>query len=177
MDFFTQFISILGLGCNVIAFQQHNKKRFLLWLLGGCALFAIHFFLLGAYTGFLLNGITVFRSIVFARQQQSERYKKVWIFVFLLFYLSTYLITFLVYQVEFSLWNGILELTPVVAMSVVTISLGMTAMKKIRVASLVASLLWLFYNIIHVSIGGVLCEAFCACSIVIGMLRYDRKGE
>ena len=51
METFAQCLSILGLICLVQT--------------TGGALFAIHYFILGAYAGFLLNTIAIFRARYF----------------------------------------------------------------------------------------------------------------
>jgi hypothetical protein len=44
-----------------------------------------------------------------------------------------------------------------------------------RLYTLCASPLWLTYNIIGGSQGGIITEVFASISIIIGMLRLDRK--
>ena len=49
--------------------------------------------------------------------------------------------------------------------------------EAIRKYALISSPLWLIYNIANFSIGAIICEVLSLCSILVGMLRLDRKSQ
>jgi len=72
-------------------------------------------------------------------------------------------------------WNGPLTLLPMSAMILTTVAFGISNPKITRLLSFPSSPLWLIYNLVNQSWGGVLTECFNMGSIIIGMLRFDRK--
>ena len=175
MNTVAQIIGIFGLAFNALSFQQKNKRTLILFQLCGGFLFSIHFFMLGAYTGFLLNALCVFRAIVYSRRNLKPKAIMIWLYVFTILYFVSYALTFTVFNVEITLFNAIIEFVPIIGMCFVTISFGMTSAGKIRAFSTINSCSWLVYNIVHSSIGGMVCEILSLISIVIGIIRYDLK--
>ena len=175
MDTFAQILSIAGLACIVASYQQKKKSALILWQLVGGALFGIHYLLLGAYAGFLLNIIAVVRALVFYKGNLPKKLGNIWVCIFHGLCLGAYAITFLVFGTAPTLPNFLLEVLPVIGMFCLSISFNMTGAKEIRRLGMVSSVCWLIYNIFHLSIGGIACEGMCLVSIIIGMLRYDRR--
>lgn len=174
MEFFTQILSIAGLSCVVASYQQKKKSALIAVQATGGGLFAVHYLLLGAYAGFLLNAIAVFRGIVFYKER-SAKAGKIWVAVISALCLAAYALTFTVFETSPMPTNLILESLPTIGMVVLTISFNTTHAGHIRALGSINSVGWLTYNIAHLSIGGTLCEIFCLISIVIGILRHDIK--
>lgn len=175
MDIVTQLISIAGLACIVASYQQKKKSALILCQLFGGALFGIHYLMLDAYAGFLLNSIAVFRGLVFYKGNLSPRAGRIWVGVIISLCILAYALTFTVFGTKPTLTNLILELLPTVGMVVLTISFNMTHTGHIRALGSINSVGWLTYNIAHQSIGGIGCEILCFASIIIGILRHDIK--
>jgi hypothetical protein len=49
--------------------------------------------------------------------------------------------------------------------------------KTMRQMGLVSSPSWLIYNVYNFALGGIICEILAMFSIVIGMIRHDRKHD
>ena len=175
MDYFIQGLSIAGLACIVASYQQKKKSTLILCQLVGGALFGIHYLLLGAYAGFLLNIIAVVRALVFYKGNLPKKVGNTWVYIFHALCLGAYALTFTVFGTTPTLTNLVLEVLPVIGMFCLSISFNMTGAKEIRRLGSGSSVCWLIYNIAHLSIGGIACEAMCLVSIIIGMIRYDRK--
>ncbi len=174
METFAQILSIAGLACVVGSYQQKKKSALIAVQATGGALFAIHYLILGAYAGFLLNTIAVLRGLVFYKER-SAKACKIWVGIFIALCLAAYVLTFAVFGTPATVTNLILELLPTIGMIVLTISFNMTHAGQIRIMGFVNSTCWIIYNIAHVSIGGIGCEILCFASIIIGILRYDIK--
>ena len=174
MDFLTQALSIAGLLGIVTSYLQKEKKTLITWQLIGAGLFGIHYLLLGAYAGFLLNIIAVTRAVVFCNENLPKKIGRRWVWIFHGLCLCAYALTFLLGTEP--IWqNFILEILPVIGMFSLSISFNMTGAEEIRRLGMISSVCWLIYNIFHLSIGGIACECMCLVSIIVGMLRYDRK--
>ena len=175
MEFFTQALSIAGLACVVGSYQQKKKSALIAVQATGGALFAIHYLLLGAYSGFLMNSLAVLRGIVFCKEHRSPTTGKVWVGIISILSLVAYALSFLVFKTPATPGNLFLEILPAIGMIVLTISFNMTHAGQIRIMGFVNSTCWIIYNIAHLSIGGIGCEILCFASIIIGILRYDFK--
>ena len=175
MDYITQAVSIAGLLGIVASYQQKKKSTLIFCQLIGAGLFGIHYLLLGAYAGFLLNIIAVTRAIVFYNENLPKHIGRRWVWAFHGLCLCAYVLTFAVFGTPFTVPNLLLAILPVIGMFSLSISFNMTGAKEIRRLGIISSVCWLIYNIMHISIGGIACEAVCLVSIFVGMLRYDRK--
>ena len=174
-DIIIQLISIAGLVFNVSSFQQKNKHALILIQLFGAILFSVHFFLLGAYTGFLINLICILRATVFSFENMQEKTRKLWIVLLISAYLIAYVLAFAVFKIEFTPLNALIEALPTLGICLVTVSFGIGGIFRVRAFSSVNSLGWLTYNLVHHSVGGVLTEVICLISIAIGVIRHDLK--
>ena len=174
METFAQILSIAGLACVVGSYQQKKKSALIAVQATGGALFAIHYLILGAYAGFLLNTIAVLRGMVFYKEHPGKA-GKIWVGIIITLCLVAYALTFAVFGTPPTLTNVILEMLPTIGMIVLTISFNMTHAGHIRALGFINSTGWLTYNIAHLSIGGIGCEILCFASIIIGILRHDIK--
>ena len=175
METIAQALSFVGLAFIVASYQQKKKSTLILCQLFGCGIFSIHFFMMGAYTGALLNAIGMIRSLAFYKENRSRKAGTIWTVVLIAMYVCSYILTFTVFGTPATAPNLILEALPTVGMSVLTISFNMTGAAIIRALGTSHSASWLIYNIAHHSIGGTLTEAMAMASIIIGILRYDIK--
>ena len=63
----------------------------------------------------------------------------------------------------------------VIGMISTTISFRLTDAKSIRRYGLISSPSWLIYNIANFAIGAIICEVLSLGSIILGIIRLDRK--
>jgi hypothetical protein len=175
MNIIAQGIGLIGTALNALSFQRKEKKALILTQLVSATVFCIHFFMLGAYMGFLLNMIAAFRAVVFAYKDRFNAKSIWWLPLFISFYLASYILTFTVFDKEITARNLIIELLPVIGMTISTISFRAKNAAKVRILSLFNSPMWLIYNVFSGSIGGVICESLCIVSIVLGIIRLDIK--
>ena len=116
-----------------------------------------------------------YSDMVFYKENLPKRVGRIWVYIFHCLCLAAYVLTFAVFQTPPTLPNLILEILPTIGMVSLSISFNMTGAKEIRRLGTISSVCWLIYNIFHLSIGGIACEGMCLSSIIIGILRYDRK--
>ncbi len=175
IEIIAQLIGIVALIFNVISYQQKDaKKVFLLQMIGG-ALFCINYFMIKAIIGAVLNIVAVIRAVVYYNGEKIKSNSWVYFSLFSFAYILSYLLTFTVFKVEFTLYNALIELLPVIAMISLNIGFKIGSSKAIRKMGFIASPCWLSYNILNFAIGGIICEAISLVSIIIGVFRHDRK--
>jgi hypothetical protein len=75
--------------------------------------------------------------------------------------------------------NIITELFLVSGTTLTSVSFSMKDAKTIRRVGFVRSPVWLIYDLLVFSVGGVLCEVFSIASIITATIRLDmkKKGE
>lgn len=162
---------------NEYCFISGKKaKNIILIQFFGSLFFAINMFMLGAYTGAFLNAVGVLRSLTYANK---EKIKNLNIFnvIFILIYLASYGLTFLVLKKPFTLLNALIEILPVLAMIATTVSFSMKSAGSVRKFAFISSPSWLIYNCVNFAIGGILCEVFSLISVILAMVRLDKKGD
>ena len=175
MDIAAQILSIFGMLFNLLSYQQKAHKRAITFQLLGCFAFFTSYFLLGATVGAILNIVGVFRSLLFLFEEKTNAYHPFWLLLFITFFALSYPLVFLVFDKEPSVKNLIIEILPVIAMIVATLSIRMGSSRAIRYMGLITSPLWLIYNIVCFSIGAIIGEILNFSSIIIGIFRHDVK--
>ncbi len=158
-----QVLSFFGAGLNALSFQQKTRKNIITVQICAAITFIIHYILLGAYTGAALNGISLFRSIVFVNNDKKWAKNPMWLIFFVVLNIVSSILTW-------SDWSSIL---PAIAMSLTTVSYWLKNEKYIRIVTFPSSPCWLVYNIITGSIGGIVTEILVMSSILIAIVRYD----
>ena len=163
MEIFIQLIGGIGVLASIISFQCKKHNKILLFRTLNEAFFALQYFLLGAYTGMVMNIIGCVRNIIFSKQ--VERNQKTTttatIFCGLFFVLGVVA------------WQGPKSILIIIAKILSTIAYGNKNTTVVRAIIFVTSTSWLIYNYSVFSIAGVICEAFTLVSLVAGVIRLD----
>ena len=178
MELAGQIISIFAMAFNILAVQNKTKKGIIAFELCGTALFSISYFLLESYVGAMLNVVGVFRSIIFLNDSRTKANHPLWLVFFESLYVSSYVLNFVVFGVEFNYLNAIMGILPVLGMTAGTLGYRMKNAKGTRRFGFVRSVLWLVYNIYVKSIGAIVCEVLAFISNVTATIRLDlARGE
>ena len=173
MNIVAQIIGILAMLINLLSFQQKKQKTIITFQFFGSVFFAVHFFLLGSAIGGILNVTAAIRAAIYSNKEKTGADKPFWIYIFTLAYIAAYILVFTVFRKEPTAANLIIEVLPVLSMVVTTVSFWMKDAKMLRALGLIGSPLWLIYNIINISIGGISSEVLNIASILLAMFRYD----
>lgn len=176
MQIIGQIFGIVAMAVSIISFQMKTQKTIVTMQLFSSLLFASQFAFLGAYTGMILNTISVFRSAVFSQRNTNKwAASSIWVVLFCVIIALTYPMAFLVFKKETSVFNFVIELFPVFGMIASTFSFHSEKAKTVRALFLISSPLWLVYNIVNGAVGGMITEIFCLISIIIAIIRLDLK--
>ncbi len=167
METIAQIIGVFALVSAVIAFQQKTHKNILIFQFTSDILFVLHFALLDAYTGAILNGIAALRGLVFVNRGKKWADNILWFWLFCFASVVSGIFT----------WSGMLSLLPVLGMILTTVAFWIKDPKLVRRVAFPSSPLWLVYNLANRAYGGVITEIINMISIIIAMIRLDFKKE
>lgn len=149
----------------VVSYQQKTHKNILIFQMASGLLFTVHYILLGAYTGAIMNLLGSFRSLVYANRSKKWASSVIWPILFSIAFLISGILT----------WDNVFSIFPLIAMLMSSVVLWIEQPKINRMLSLPTSTCWLIYNIKTVSIAGIVTEIFVLTSIIIGIFRLDIK--
>ena len=175
IEIIAQIVSILGMLMSVLSYQQKGKARILFFQLLGSALFVVHFFMINSLSGAILNFVAIVRALIFIYEDKIHGDHPAWTIGLIGTYILSYISVFTVFGKEPTAINLILEVLPVLAMTVTTIAFRYKEAKILRRVTFISSPMWLTYNAIFFSLGGIIGESLNIGSALIGTLRLDRK--
>lgn len=160
-----QVIGFIAMAIIVVSYQQKTHKNILIFQMASGLLFTVHYILLGAYTGAIMNLLGAFRSLVYANRSKKWASSVIWPILFSIAFLISGILT----------WDNVFSIFPLIAMLMSSVVLWIEQPKINRMLSLPTSTCWLIYNIKTVSIAGIVTEIFVLTSIIIGIFRLDIK--
>jgi hypothetical protein len=162
-----QILGLVGAAVLWTSFQCKSTNRLILLQLFASVFFSLHYFLLGAYTGLILNLTSVLRSYLLVNHHKKWASHRIAMVAVMLVFAVSGLIT----------WNGWLSLLPTTAMVLGTLFMWSRNGKTLRLALLfIISPCWLIYNFAMGSIAGVLTEAVNVISVIVSLARFGLKG-
>ncbi|MBE6693897.1 MAG: YgjV family protein [Ruminococcaceae bacterium] len=168
-DVIAQAVGIVAMAFVILSFQfRSNTVCFAMNLIGGC-LFLAHYGMLGAWGGCLMNAVACVMSVVLLI---GDRVKKLPVLIGLLGLYAG--VTALV---MIKGWDSPLALLACVAQFAVTIGMWTRDHVKLRIVrGGVVAPLWIIYNALSGSIGGVICELFTLSSVIVYFVRRKLRG-
>lgn len=137
-------------------------------MLVGLVLFVIHYILLGALTGAVMNLIEA--GVVYVSYQKETKIwaqQKFWLYIFILLFIFAGLITS----------KTLVDSFPVLAQILGTVAIWQKNPKAIRFMMLIPRPLWFYYNFVVGSFAGMVAEIFIFLSVMTGIVRFDILGK
>ena len=170
-----QIFGLCGMTMNVLSYQRKEQREIIFMQMIGSLFFAVNFFMIGAFVGALLNVVGMLRAVVYWQRERFHAQKIHWVFGLGIVYIAVYVLSFTVFGTEPSSKNLLVELLPVIGMIITTVSFYLGRAKAVRFLGIINSPLWLTYNIVNFTLGGIITESISLVSIVLGIIRYDLK--
>ena len=165
----SQTIGLIAAALLLLSFQQRTHKRIVLMQFCSGFLFALQYFLLGAYEGMVGNIVGFTRSIAYCFRGKSKFADS--IFCPIIFSVLAGLGGLLTYTSPASL-------LPMAAMMISSFVMWSPKTQKLRALTVPTSVMWLIYNVICSSYSGVITEVCNLISIAIGLFRFrNQKSE
>lgn len=157
------FVAML-LAFFIFAFR--DRRKILVSKLIADALWAVHYFLLGAYSGATVNTVNMFREGVF-----YQKGKKKWAgsaFFPIFFICANLFFTFIS-------WQGPISLLPMLGASCLCICLWNSNTTRLRFLALPGQILWLVYAILVASVPSIIFDVISVLSLLWAIFRDLRE--
>lgn len=162
-----QIVGIVAMLFSFIVYQQNDRKKLLIYKGSVNALWVVHFFMIGAPSGAVLNLIGIPREFVFYHNDKKWGKSILWPIFFVLITVVSSLIS----------WEGLVTLLPCIGSVLAVVAFAAKSVKLTRFLNIPANTLWLIYVLITRSYGGALANIIILVSIFIAIARYDLKKE
>ena len=161
-----QVLGFFAMAFAIISFQMKTSGKILIVQSIASGLWIVHFTLLSAYTGAVLNIFSVARNFLYYFLQKKDVKGKV--------YFSTgaavvgLCVSVFTYE---NLWS----LLPMIATVIQCYSFSIVRAKYLRIATLFASPFWLTYDVYFRSYVGTATEVFAMISMIVALIRYRKE--
>ena len=163
MNTIIQLIGGLGIIASIISFQCKKHSSILFFRTLNEFIFAVQYYLLGAYTGMTMNLVGCVRNIVFTKQVEKSKTTTV----------ASIIFSALFFAFGLLFWQGPKSILIIIAKILSTIAYGNKNTNVVRGMMFVTCVSWLIYNYCVFSIAGILCESFTLLSLLVGMIRFN----
>lgn len=167
MDLIAQIIGFVGLAVSIMAFQFKKHRAIVMTKSASELIFSIQYILLGAWSGAILDFISVIRNLLYGHLVKKNRSTTPVIIAFGIFVVAT----------GFVAYDGWVSLLPVVSKLLTTISYGMKKEKWLRLITLPSCIFWILYNCYIGVIAGVLVDSLALISLLIAIYKFDIRKQ
>lgn len=162
-EIFIQTLGFIGMFVQIFSMQSKTYKNVIGMTISGELIFGFQLLLLGGITGAATNFAACITNIVYFLRIKHKKTTVPFQIIFSILFVAIGILT----------WEGLLSLLVIIAKLVSTVSYGMKDTKMIRRFKLISMPLWLIYDCLHFSIGGILNDLMIITSTVIGIFRLD----
>ena len=165
-----QAIGFVAVILSFMTYQMKSNRGVMIMLSLATTLFCIHYSILGATTGLLLNAFSIIRNICYCFKTNKILSSKATpvILAAIMAFLSVFT------------WEGYHSAFFVVGITLNTLAMGYFTPQGLRKSILLTSSLIFIYNVLipgSPSYGGMLNESVAIISSVIGIIRYRKQAE
>lgn len=160
-----QGLGVLGIVLGFVSMQMKTRDKLLLVHLALTACFALHYGLIGAWSGMALNIISSIRNITYYLLGRRGEVKKSWGIFFAVVMGAVGILS----------WQNWYSVFVVVGLTLNSYAMSFTDPQMIRKSMLVTCPLALIYNILVLSVGGIVLETVNIISAALGIYRYRKK--
>ena len=161
-----QLVGVVAAICALFSFQCKETKKLVALQSIASVLWGVHQYLLGAYTGMLLNAGAIVRGICLCSRPRKWAESKY----------TVAGVTLLMAALGALSWTDWRSILPIVAMVAGTPFFWCRSGRTLRLAQVgFISPLWLVYNVLNYSIPGVITECLNMLSVLVYFWRTRRN--
>ena len=158
-----QIIGFLGTITIVIGMQQKKYDHIVLCKIGNEFFAAVHYLLLGGYTGMLVNFASIFANGTYWYRIKKGKSTLPFQIAFAIVFVTLGALS----------WQGFISLFVIAAKLFSSVSLGIKNPRVIRILNLMSNPCWLTYNIFMQSLVAIISDSLVIGSVVIAVIRLD----
>ena len=165
IEIIAQILGFITVILGFLAYQVKNDKQLLVVNLLDCAVFAVHYYLLGAIPGAVLNTVGVVRSFVYYHKDKPF-YKP-----------RLFPVLFALIMLVLGVWSAdsIYSVLVIAALVINTLCLSFKSAQRVRISVLITCPMVLIYDVLVRSWGGAVYESVAIVSAIIGIIRYRKQ--
>ena len=165
LELIGQVFGILAVLLGFLSYQVKNDKQLMLMQTLTSAVFVIHYYLLGAIPGAVLNIVCIVRNMVYYCKDKKFYKPRLYpiLFAVIMFILGIYSS------------NGIHSVFVVAGLVISTVCFSFKEAQNVRKSVLVTCPMVLIYDVIERSYGGVIYESVAIISAIVGIIRYNKN--
>ena len=172
IDVIAQILGIAAMLLGILSLQCMKPRNYYIMVALSGLLFSVNYIMIGAFTGAVLNFLSIIRAYIFVNKKRCRDIKWL-ILVCGMYAVSTILIQMLFY-VDFV--QLVLSLATLVAMIVITYAMWIDNPDSIRWLTIfVSSPIWILHNLVNFTIGGICCDTFNIISAIVYLIRVKLK--
>ena len=164
----SQVFVVLAMIFMGVTFLIKNKSKILFFSSLSVLCFALEFLFLGSFTGLIVNLVSVFRGIWFFINEKKSKSND-WVSL-----IAISLLLIIAGCFAAKIW---LDYFAIVATILYTYSIWQKNIKVYRYLAVIGSVFWIAYNIVYLSILGLICEVALLVFETVGIFLLYRKGE
>ena len=162
---FVQALGFVALFLQVFSMQAKSYRSIMMMNVTAECIFGVQLLLLGAFTGAATNLMAGVCNTVYYFCNKSGRKTTLLQVLFSGVFITVGVLT----------WEGVISLLVIVAKVISTVAHGINRPKIIRCSRLVSMPLWVIYDGLAGTIGGVINDLLVIVSSVVGIIRLDLK--
>lgn len=162
-----QLLGGVAIFLGVYAFQAKSQRQLLRRLMLTNAVFALHFLLLGAWTGAAINALSALRSGAYLLRQEKGGIGRGLPVAFAVLMGAVGILT----------WEAWYSLFMTLCMVINTLCVAFLDAQRARISSFVTSPLAIIYDVFVWSVGGVVFESAVLLSCAVGLFRHKGRTE
>lgn len=160
----SQICGLVALAFLAMSFSKNRKKHLLKFQSFANLAYSAQYFLLGAYVGFSLHMMCLFRNIVFSNYKNG----KVPLY---------FLIIVIILMIGLSMlsYRSIFDIIPIIGLVLNSYGLWQKKLKVSRLCEIIACILLIIYNILVHAYTGIIAVSFELIMTLYAMYKYDFK--
>ena len=168
LEWIAQIAGIVAMILGCLSYQVKTSGGILRVQVVANCIWVAHYFMLGAYTGAILNLFAAVRNITYFWLNKKKTSNRTY-----------YAMGFAVLCVLLSLmtYQSWISLLSMVGSTLQTFAFSCRKANTLRWLTLSGMPLWLTYNILEKSYSGTITEIISISSIVVGLFRYRKEKE
>ncbi|MBP3375532.1 MAG: YgjV family protein [Clostridia bacterium] len=153
-------VGALGICANVFIYQQKSSKHLLVYKLISDVIWAVHYLLLGGYSGMAVACIGIVRESIFLNKKHKWAQSNLWLLLFVLLSIGSAALT----------WKSPLNLLPATASVLSVFGFWRANPKLSRALAYPISICMLTYDIFILSYMGIANEIFTLLSTTVAIV-------
>lgn len=162
-----QIIGLVAMAFSFITYQMKSNRGVMVMLSLATTLFCIHYSILGATTGLVLNIVGIVRNICYYFKDKKVLSSKV----------VPIILAAIMAVLSVFTWEGYHSAFFVVGITINTLAMGYLSSQGLRKSILLTSTLILIYDALipgNPSVSGMLNETIAITSSIIGIIRFRK---